>query len=92
MDFLLIFQVFGSLVDGLIVEARRSSLVDSSFKKPLMALTQLLEIKVSDEHNVKPGSNTSAGVMPFCRLISETVIYFKTFLNFLFYNSSLTVD
>jgi hypothetical protein len=55
--------VFRPLVEGLVFDMRAGSIVDSSYKPALLALTDLAEIKVAGSNNVRP----------ICTLMAEMV-------------------
>lgn len=57
-------RVFSPLIDGLVFEMRAGSIVDSSYKPALLALTELAEIREAG------GSNNR----PICKLLIEMVI------------------
>jgi hypothetical protein len=56
--------VFGPLIEGLVFEMRAGSIVDSSYKPALLALTELAEIRDS-------GASTNR---PICKLLTEMVL------------------
>ena len=55
--------VFGPLVAGLLFEIRAGSIIDSSYKPALLALTELAEIRESGTSNNRP----------ICKLLTEMV-------------------
>jgi len=62
-------SIFDPLVYGLLIEIRMSGgLADSSFKKPLMALTELAEMRVADD-------SKTGYALPFCRLLAEMPLW-----------------
>ena len=63
--------VFGPLLQCLVMEGRSSSIVDSTYRPSLIALTDLCDIKIA-------GSNR-----PICQLLTELV---STILNFFYGN------
>ena len=55
--------VFGPLVAGLLFEIRTGTIIDSSYKPALLALTELAEIRESGSSNNRP----------VCKLLTEMV-------------------
>ena len=52
--------VFSPLMESLVDEARKSSIVDSTYKPALLAVTELCELR-------------SGNTRPFCQLLTEMV-------------------
>ncbi|XP_059086055.1 ubiquitin conjugation factor E4 B-like [Tigriopus californicus] len=59
--------IFSPLMESIIAEARKSSLVDSSYKTPIIAMTELCELKTT-------GAG-SGGQRPFCQLLTELPLW-----------------
>ena len=58
--------VFGPLLQSLVMEGRSCSIVDSTYRPSLIALTELCEIKINGTSN-----------RPICQLLSKMVKYFS---------------
>jgi hypothetical protein len=56
-------RVFRPLIEGLVFDMRAGSIVDSSYKPALLALTDLVEVKEAGSNNIRP----------ICTLMSEMV-------------------